>query len=311
MNSEEFDKLLDLYLKGRLSAAQKAEMERLLDEYKKPDGPELEFNPRHADDLWKKIDAKTRPGPAAAQPPLFFSRPWMAAAAAILVAAVAAVFLFVWSNPGYPRSSNKTILPDGTIVWLREGAALTSYPFAGNSRDVALTGEALFEVTPDAGHPFVIHCGKYTASVVGTSFNIKASDSVVELTVLTGIVKLESLTTAESIMVSSREHVIFSEKNGIERKPEPEVEEIEHVLVNTQYDMHFEDTRMVDIVKRVEGKFDVTVEVQDRQLLNCMISADFTDQSLPTTLTMISEALGVDYEISGKKVLLRGSGCPE
>ncbi|HZY82823.1 MAG TPA: FecR domain-containing protein [Cyclobacteriaceae bacterium] len=307
MNSDEFDKLLDLYLKGRLSATQKAELEKLLDEYQKPEGPKMDFTQDDATRLWKRIEEKTRP--ADSQRPSRW--PWMPMAAALLLATFAAVLVVFWNAGSNTQLSNKTILPDGSIVWLREGAALTSYPFSGNSRDVSLTGEALFEVAHDPGRPFVIHCGKYTASVVGTSFNIKASDSVVELTVLTGKVKLASTTSAESVMVSSRQHVIFSETKGLERKPDAKTEEIEHVLADTQYNMHFEDTRMSEIVKRVEGKFDVTVEVQSDQLLNCMISADFTDQSLPVTLTMISEALGVDYEISGSTVTLRGAGCPK
>ena len=305
MNSEDFEKLLDLYLKGRLPATQKAEMEKVLDEYKKPGGPALEFSPQDAERLWKRIDERT----GAEKPTRSWS--WIPMAAALLVATFTALFALFWNASENPQQANKTILPDGTIVWLREGAALTSYPFSGTRRDVSLIGEALFEVSHDPARPFTIHCGKYTASVIGTSFNIKASDSIVELTVLTGKVKLASTTSAESVTVSSRQHVIFSERKGLERKPDPKVEEIEQVLANTQYNMHFEDTRMSDIVKRVEGKFDVTVHVQNDRLLNCMISADFTDQSLSTTLTMISEALGVDYEISGSSVTLRGAGCPE
>jgi ferric-dicitrate binding protein FerR (iron transport regulator) len=304
MNSEDFEKLLDLYLKGRLSASQKARLEKQLDEFAKPDEKPYEFTARDADKLWDRIDQKTASAPSRR------GWSWMPIAAAIAIAGLATLFATFWNNDVY-RDPNKVILSDGTLVWLKEGAALDySESFSEENREVTLTGEALFEVARDSRHPFVINCGRYVASVLGTSFNIKATDSAVELTVLTGKVRITSAATDQSVVVTSREHVVFSESKGVVRRVEPIAKDIEHVVANTQYDMHFEDTRMDEIVKRVEGKFDVKVELSRDDILNCMISADFTDQSLPVTLTMISEALGVDYSIDGKNVTIRGVGCP-
>ncbi|HMJ70504.1 MAG TPA: FecR family protein [Cyclobacteriaceae bacterium] len=303
MISEDFEKLLDLYLKGRLSAKQKAQLEKLLDDFQAKGGEPYEFTGRDADHLWKRIDAGTTVKKSR-------TWPWIPMAAAIIIACTAALFALFW-NLETPQLSNKIILSDGTLVWLRDGATLKySGSFSNINREVTLTGEALFEVARDPEHPFVINCGRYVASVLGTSFNIKATDSAVELTVLTGKVKITSATTDQSVVVGSREHVVFSESKGIVTKEDPGTEQIESVVANTQYDMHFEDTRMDEIVRRVEGKFDVKIELTNEGLFNCMISADFTDQSLPVTLTMISEALGVDYTIDGEDVTIRGAGCP-
>ena len=48
-------------------------------------------------------------------------------------------------------------LQDGTNVWLNSGAEI-EYPslFAGNSRQVRLSGEALFDVSRDTRRPFVV-----------------------------------------------------------------------------------------------------------------------------------------------------------
>ncbi len=73
--------------------------------------------------------------------------------------------------------------------------------------------------------------------------------------------------------------------------------------------MHFEDTRMDEIVQRVEGKFDVDIYLENKDIGNCMVSADFTDQSLPLTLSIISEALGFQYDINGNHIVIRGNGC--
>jgi ferric-dicitrate binding protein FerR (iron transport regulator) len=301
MNSEDFEKLVDLYHKGRLTATQKAEFESKLETFHTNTDPgEFDVEKGLANLDTRETVTRT-----------FGSWIWMPIAAAIAIAGMATLFTVFWNEEG-SQLSNKIILTDGTLVWLRNGASLDySERFSEDNREVTLTGEALFEVARDPEHPFVIHCGRYTASVLGTSFNIKATDSAVELTVLTGKVRITSAITDESVIVGSREHVVFSGSTGVVTKADSKTEEIRRVVANTQYDMHFEDTRMHEIVKRVEGKFDVMISLSNDELLNCMISADFTDQSLATTLTMISEALGVEYAIDGRKVTIRGVGCPK
>lgn len=304
MKNDEFERLLDLYLKGRLSARQKAELERQLDEFQRPDNAPREFNQQHADDLWKRIVTKTHNDKPSR------GRMWIPIAAAIAVATVAASLALIWNNER-TELANKKILTDGTIVWLKNNATLDYSAFTPTDRQVTLNGEALFEVAKNAQHPFIIHCGHYMARVLGTSFNIKTSDSSVELTVLTGHVKLSSLTTDSSIVVGSHERVVFTESNGLVSKINSSADEVKAVTFSTQYDMHFEDTRMDEIVQRVEGKFDVRIDLENKDLGNCMISADFTDQSLPITLSMISEALGFEYQINGKNIVIRGAGCKE
>ena len=59
---------------------------------------------------------------------------------------------------------------------------------AEHGRDVKLTGEAFFEITPDAAKPFIIDAGKAKVRVVGTTFNVitNNSESAVEVFVKTG-----------------------------------------------------------------------------------------------------------------------------
>ena len=59
-------------------------------------------------------------------------------------------------NTGY-QSMDSVRLADGTKVMLNAGSRLT-YPkeFSGEKREVQLSGQAFFEVTPDKTHPFVV-----------------------------------------------------------------------------------------------------------------------------------------------------------
>ncbi|HVV02934.1 MAG TPA: FecR family protein, partial [Puia sp.] len=67
------------------------------------------------------------------------------------------------------------LLPDSTQVWLNASSTL-EFPehFRTNKREVTLSGEAYFDVRHSEKTPFIIHTGKVSTTVLGTSFNIKA-----------------------------------------------------------------------------------------------------------------------------------------
>jgi ferric-dicitrate binding protein FerR (iron transport regulator) len=68
--------------------------------------------------------------------------------------------------------------------------------------------------------------------------------------------------------------------------------------------MLFYDARLAEVLKRIEKKFEVTIEVKDTVLNNQLVTADFTDQSLTNTLDMIDEALNLTYDQNGQTILL-------
>jgi ferric-dicitrate binding protein FerR (iron transport regulator) len=241
-------------------------------------------------------------------------------AAAIVVLLVASYLIWQQRNvePAGPRTLqtvsmgniNKLILADGSLVWLKGNSKLT-YPsdFSGDVRKVSLQGEALFEVAKDPKHPFVIQCGELTTTVLGTSFNIKSTEKNIEVVVLTGKVALTSVTDKKGLIVLPNQKAVYNGEQRLFEKTESEAEEKVEAVKDTQYPMDFEDTRMEEIIRRIEGKFNVKVRIVDSKLANCMITANFTDQSLEGTINMISQALGFSYELNGREVVVKGGGC--
>ncbi len=73
------------------------------------------------------------------------------------------------------RLDAKLVLRDGTRIWINAASEL-SFPLTFNalSRDVALTGEAYFEVARKATQPFIVTAGKVKVEVKGTHFNVRA-----------------------------------------------------------------------------------------------------------------------------------------
>ena len=69
------------------------------------------------------------------------------------------------------------------IVKLEDGSVITLYtntvvkypqPFAGNSREIILSGDAFFEVAKNKLKPFIVRSGNLSTTALGTSFRITA-----------------------------------------------------------------------------------------------------------------------------------------
>jgi len=93
-------------------------------------------------------------------------------------------------------------LPDGSKISLNRNSVLTYREnFGKKNRNVKLTGEAFFEIAPDATKPFIIDAGKANVKVVGTSFNVitNNTESEVEVYVKTGKVILSDKSGYQSI----------------------------------------------------------------------------------------------------------------
>ncbi|MEP7319184.1 MAG: FecR domain-containing protein, partial [Panacibacter sp.] len=90
-------------------------------------------------------------------------------------------------------SRTRTILPDGSNVWLNAGSHISfSENFTGSTREVTLDGEAYFDVVKQPQRPFIVHVSGYDIRVLGTAFNVKSypDDKTIETTLLRGLVQV-------------------------------------------------------------------------------------------------------------------------
>jgi len=116
-----------------------------------------------------------------------------------------------------PGSKSKIILPDGTIVHLNSSSSLTySNNFNKNIREVELDGEAYFDVTKDAKHPFIVHTSSIDIKVLGTLFNVKsyAQDATIETTLLRGSIEVYNKNdlSAPKVILRPNEKLVFTKK---------------------------------------------------------------------------------------------------
>jgi len=117
----------------------------------------------------------------------------------------------VYNTISTPRGGQYQIeLPDGSKVWLDAGSSLR-FPtaFAGKEREVQLSGEAFFEVSGDARHPFLVSVFSrepgsseelQKVRVLGTQFNVMAysDEKLVKTTLIDGGVRIDDAALGSS-----------------------------------------------------------------------------------------------------------------
>ena len=105
---------------------------------------------------------------------------------------------------GNNQKNIEVSLPDGSKVYINRNSDFSYRKnFGKQGRDVKLTGEAFFEISPDVSKPFIIDAGKAKVRVVGTSFNVITNnrESAVEVFVKTGKVLLSDNSGSQALQL--------------------------------------------------------------------------------------------------------------
>lgn len=157
-----------------------------------------------------------------------------------------------------PRGGQYQVrLPDGTKVWLNAASSL-KFPtsFAGNVREVRLSGEAYFEVAKDKTKPFKVISDKQTVEVLGTHFNISdyADETATKTTLLEGSVKVED-NTKRQILLKPGQQAILSKSTF-----EEQTVDVEEAVAWKNGQFVFSNERLETIMQRLGRWYDVDIE---------------------------------------------------
>ena len=139
---------------------------------------------------------------------------WIASVAATVLIALTIPLLSPLFDPLHHYETDvgqQTLftLADGSIVHLNTHSKLTVHMTA-NARDLELTqGEAMFEVAKDPARPFRVRSGAIAVEAIGTQFNVYRNDEDVQVTVVEGTVKVESLLATNASSVQATESLML------------------------------------------------------------------------------------------------------
>lgn len=137
----------------------------------------------------------------------------VAASIALLIGLSSLFFLKQQSNPEILNVANKSnqvkkvILLDGSIVTLNKNSELKYNNNLNGTRHLDLTGEAFFEIKRNEKKPFIVKTQDINTKVLGTSFNISDTDSIIKVTVATGLVEVSDAN--HSVMLKPNEQTKY------------------------------------------------------------------------------------------------------
>ena len=151
---------------------------------------------------------------------------------------------------------SRTVLPDGTTVWLNANSSLQYDPMMDdNVRNVILHGEAYFDVKADAKHPFNVKTPYMTVTATGTEFNVNAYDSSASVTLVDGKVSVE--VESKSMTLNPGEHLAVADGRPT----------ISNHINTEKYccwrngTLIFEDEPLINICNRLQQIYDVEFDI--------------------------------------------------
>lgn len=233
------------------------------------------------------------------------------AASIIIILGISSLFYFNQFQPTKTISKSteygqkmRITLPDGSLVNLNSGSTL-SFPehFSNDERAVILTGEAFFQVIRNEEKPFIVKTQNLTTTVLGTSFNINAFDTITNsVAVVSGSVKVEN--SRQAMILNPNQQ--SSQINGTLKM---EKVNAQNLVGWTQGVLRFEDSDLENVIKSLERWYGVKFILKNSELQKCKFTGQFQNEKLINVLNVLREALSITYEVKSKDIIITGKGC--
>ncbi|MFV0329529.1 MAG: FecR family protein [Dysgonomonas sp.] len=192
----------------------------------------------------------------------------------------------------------KTVLSDGTEVWLNSGSTL-SYPqtFTKGERNVMLTGEAYFKVSSDKSNRFnVIISDELIVSAYGTEFNINSykEDNTIDVTLIEGNIQVSKTDKTSSKDIIPGQHITYNKNSKLMAMADV------NLSVKTVWKdgkMIFRRANMTEVVQRLSRHFNVDIRLEGKELYDYEYSATFTTETLNEILLLLEKTAPIKYSI--------------
>jgi transmembrane sensor len=216
--------------------------------------------------------------------------------------------------------SRTIILQDSSTIRLHPGAILLVHnDYNGQNRHVKLNGGAFFQITKNAKKPFIVLNNKIVVKVLGTSFEILGNpdtDSAV-VNVETGKVAVfpQQKTPTDELsdylnpnILLPGEQIVYHHKTEkfIKRNPTVFQKKIHKPKI---FELIFDDVPVSTVFHELERYYGIEIVFNESQFIKCPINTTLENDNLLENLNYICEAIGVSYQLTGGKIVIKGNGC--
>ncbi|BAV08227.1 FecR family protein [Filimonas lacunae] len=227
------------------------------------------------------------------------------------------------AQPGERRSLR---LPDGSQVILNgESNLVLSENFTTGNREVTLSGEAYFDVSQNAAHPFIIHTMTMDIEVLGTAFNVRSypDEAAEETSLIRGKVQVTLKKEGESgksyILLPMQKLVVAKSRQGDSANnhtvssPTPHVDSLfKNRLLNnlpetawTENKLAFDNATLETVADKMEKWYGITVEIKNDAIKNIPYTGSFEGETLEKVMDAIKYSIPMlHYKMEGSRKLI-------
>lgn len=226
---------------------------------------------------------------------------WMPYAAAAVVILLAGWWLWpsntVQSYLAQKGDRIEADLPDGSSFLLNADSEL-SYDQTNwnNKRTLQLQGEAFFDV--EKGAKFTVNTAIGKVEVLGTSFNVWARGSQLEVTCYSGRVAVLAQNNTEPIELEPGQAIRYVNDKLVEQW---ELTEDRPGWTNGV--SSFRNVPLSTILSAIERQFKVEIDTTNINSEN-VISSSFPHNDLETALRIVLAPVNIRYQIDGQRIRL-------
>lgn len=195
-------------------------------------------------------------------------------------------------------------LSDGTNVHLNSGSTLR-YPVRfvkDDKRQVFLDGEAYFDVTKDAKHPFVVSSNDMDVKVLGTKFNItsyKKDEKTYAVLVEGSIAASSKIEHNDKVILKPGYRAYFEDK-----KLKTEVTDVKKYIAWVSGELMFIDDSFDVIANKLERKYNVEIVNNYKELDNIVITATFKNENIYQVLKTFQTYEAFDFTVKDRIITI-------
>lgn len=204
-----------------------------------------------------------------------------------------------------PKGQKRLVtMPDGSNIFLNGD---TKIRFAQNfnlgKRIVYLEGEAFFDVQHRPAQPFIVFTGKVATTVLGTSFNINAYQSLnrISVTVKSGKVGVTVNKNKKAHFLLPNQQINIASDGITYNRKGVNADEVDGWR---EYKMVFYDQTLQEITAQMEREYDLEITIKGEALSRTKITTKFSKSSVIDILDMIAKLTNSKYKIDEKRVII-------
>ena len=233
-------------------------------------------------------------------------------------------------------SKTRTILPDGSTVWLNAGSRIRYEPgFNGALREVTLQGEAFFDVVQQPSRPFIVHAGDLNIRVLGTAFNVKSydEDQTVETTLIRGMVQISRPGDSKQAPIYLRPHqkIVLARKDtdepvaaavllpGVRTNDQrPRIMEIdssmkenERVETSWVYNrLEFRGDSFDELARKLERWYNIDIHFEDEEARALTFNGSLENETVEQAFLALEAAVSFRFTIKDNEVYIKSIAKP-